>query len=283
MARIAVPWLHDITGGWGIIAQVRTGHRSRALALPLAIFVALAGAGVSSATAASAPRSTASLPTAAASVTVEEIVQTILDDTNAVRAKKGLTALIRSAPMESVAMAWSRKQADAKKMSHNPDYSTQIPSGWRIAAENVAAGYDYADVVDAWENSEGHYANIVSGVTHIGIGYYESNGRTYFTQDFAKYPASTKFLSTTPKPKLTGKAKVHSTLKAVAGSWAPSGTKLTYRWYASGHRISGATKSTLKISSKYKGKRISVRVTGKKSGYASVTKASTSTAKVKKK
>lgn len=270
--------LHDITGGWGIIAHVRISRRSRALALPLAVFVALAGAGVSAATAATAPQSTA-----AASATTDEIVQTILDDTNAVRAKKGLPALIRSAPMESVAMAWSRKQGDAKKMSHNPDYSTQIPSGWRIAAENVAAGYDYTDVVDAWEHSEGHYANIVSGVTHIGIGYYQSNGRTYFTQDFAKYPASTKFLSTTPKPKLAGTAKVHAKLRVVTGVWAPSGTKLSYRWYASGHKISGATKSTLKISSKYKGKRISVRVTGKKSGYASVTKASTSTAKVRKK
>ncbi|MFT4220698.1 MAG: L,D-transpeptidase family protein [Microbacterium sp.] len=82
-------------------------------------------------------------------------------------------------------------------------------------------------------------------------------------------------------PKLVGKAAVGSRLRAKPGSWT-KGTKFTYTWYAGGKRISGAKKSTLKLKSAQLGKRISVRVTGKKAGYTTVSKKSASTAKASK-
>lgn len=55
---------------------------------------------------------------------------------------------------------------------------------------------------------------------------------------------------------------------------------LTYRWKANGSPISGATKSTLKLPSAAKGKKITVTVTGSKTGYTSVVKTSKATAAV---
>lgn len=71
------------------------------------------------------------------------------------------------------------------------------------------------------------------------------------------------------KPKVKGKAKVGKKLTVKAGAWTP-GTTLTYRWYAGKKAIKGATKAKLKVTKKLRGKRISVKVTGAKAGYASV-------------
>jgi hypothetical protein len=81
-------------------------------------------------------------------------------------------------------------------------------------------------------------------------------------------------------PKITGTPKVGDTLKVSTGSWTP-GTKFTFQWLANGKSISKATKSSLKLTSAQKGKKISVRVTGSKTGFNSVTKTSAPTGAVK--
>ncbi len=62
---------------------------------------------------------------------------------------------------------------------------------WRFLAENIAAGQTSPErVVDAWMNSEGHRANILSTNNwEIGVGYfYTSNGyHHYWVQDFGRY------------------------------------------------------------------------------------------------
>jgi ribosomal protein L11 len=91
--------------------------------------------------------------------------------------------------------------------------------------------------------------------------------------------AAPKKLTATPTPKISGSAVVGKTLTAKPGAWKPS-SKLAYQWYAGGAKIKGATKSTFKITSKQKGKKITVKVTGTKAGYTTVTKTSKATAKV---
>jgi 5-hydroxyisourate hydrolase-like protein (transthyretin family) len=83
-------------------------------------------------------------------------------------------------------------------------------------------------------------------------------------------------------PSISGKAKVGKKLTAKAGTWGPSPVKLAYKWYANGKAIKGATKSSYKIAKSVKGKKITVKVTGSKAGYATVTKASKATKKVAK-
>jgi uncharacterized protein YkwD len=124
--------------------------------------------------------------------TYAQMMQRVVDDTNAVRAEAGLRPLVRNADMDRVAAAWARQQWENGTMSHNPNYSTQIPSGWSRAGENVAKGYTYLQVVPAWKASPGHYANMVNDYNSIGIGYFEQDGRRYWTQLFAKYSGVTQ-------------------------------------------------------------------------------------------
>lgn len=88
-------------------------------------------------------------------------------------------------------------------------------------------------------------------------------------------------LSATPKPTLSGTARVGQELTATAGTWKPSSTKLAYTWLRDGAPIAGATASTYTLAAEDLGAKVSVTVTGSKSGYTSVSATSSATAAVK--
>ena len=104
--------------------------------------------------------------------TLSQARKIILDDTNAIRTSVGLKPVAASAALNTVAQNWSAKQAAAKTMSHNPSYSSQYPAGWKATA--------------------GHYKNITQASANVlGIGVAaDSNGRLYYTQNFATYSAA---------------------------------------------------------------------------------------------
>ncbi len=84
------------------------------------------------------------------------------------------------------------------------------------------------------------------------------------------------------KPTIKGTAKVGKTLKIGSkGSWAPSPASYSYRWLRNGKVISKATKTSYKLTTKDKGKRITVRVTARKPGVPSASAVSAKTSKVK--
>lgn len=97
----------------------------------------------------------------------------------------------------------------------------------------------------------------------------------------AKTSSSTKKVMKAGTPALSGSAVVGATLTAKPGSWT-AGTSFSYQWKADGLAIAKATKSTYKIPASMSGKKLSVTVTGKKSGYATVVKTSSPTKKVMK-
>ena len=116
-------------------------------------------------------------------------------------------------------------------------------------------------------------ANLGVGRSYVRI--YGSNswvtwGETY-TLTVSRPPLS---LTKTPTPKITGTAKVGSTLKANPGTWAPAPVSLTYQWLRNGKAIAKATKSSYKLVKADKGKKIAVKVTGSKAGYQKVAKTS---------
>jgi hypothetical protein len=82
-----------------------------------------------------------------------------------------------------------------------------------------------------------------------------------------------------PTPTLTGTAKVADALTAHPGTWT-AGTALSYQWYAAGKPIKGATKSTFTLTSSQVSKAVTVKVTGEKAGYTTITKISAATKKV---
>jgi uncharacterized protein YkwD len=172
----------------------------------------------------------------AASVSVADMTELVWEQTNQVRYDKGLKGLKRDTRLDKVAMAWAKQQWLNGKMSHNPNYSKQIPKGWKRAGENVASGYTYTQVVAAWVASPSHYANLVRDYTSIGIGFYEANGKRYWVQTFAKYPGTKQ----PTKPAAAARPTYP------AEPTAPSGTKLplanaSFEGTFSGWTAGGAT------------------------------------------
>jgi len=84
---------------------------------------------------------------------------------------------------------------------------------------------------------------------------------------------------TAATPKISGNRSVGSTLKVTTGTWT-TGTAFSYRWYVNDKPITGATRSTYVLPSGTESKRITVTVTGRKSGYTTLTKTSVATAKI---
>ena len=75
---------------------------------------------------------------------------------------------------------------------------------------------------------------------------------------------------TAPTPVITGSAAVGHKVTASRGTWT-AGTAFKYRWYSNGSAISGATASTYTVPTSMAGKKLTVKVTGTKTGYATKT------------
>ena len=128
-------------------------------------------------------------PDGSASVLAYE--QEVVTLVNAERAKYGLSALTLDAALCGYARVKSQDMHDQGYFSHkSPSYGSPFDMmrsfgvSYQYAGENIAMGYSSpAAVVNAWMNSEGHRANILSAnYTSIGVGYVADGG--YWTQWF---------------------------------------------------------------------------------------------------
>jgi Cysteine-rich secretory protein family len=110
---------------------------------------------------------------------------------NQSRAANSLGPLALNASLSQVAAGWANQLAANGSLSHNPQYSSQIPGGWTKAAENVAQGYPSgAAVHEGWMNSSGHRTNILGDFTDIGIAHISAGGTTWSVEVFGKYGSS---------------------------------------------------------------------------------------------
>ena len=124
------------------------------------------------------------VPTARADTGSDEA--RFLSLTNSLRSSKGLAPLAVDGTLVSVARSWSAKMAAAGTISHNPSLSSQLPSGWRKAGENVGKGGSVDALQQAFQNSPAHYQNLVDpAFNYVGIGVvYGAGGMIYVTVDF---------------------------------------------------------------------------------------------------
>ena len=129
------------------------------------------------------------IPEEGAAVTQYE--QEVIRLVNEIRAQNGLSALTYNWELSRVARYKSQDMVDNRYFSHtSPTYGTPFQMirsfglSYRSAGENIAYGQRTPQaVVNAWMNSSGHRANILSSsYTQIGVGYV-ANGH-YWTQMF---------------------------------------------------------------------------------------------------
>lgn len=107
-------------------------------------------------------------------------------------------------------------------------------------------------------------------------------GWTTVTKVAAATKPVLRALTATPTPAVRGVVEVGHTLTARVGTWRPAGVRRSVQWLRGGKPIKGATHLTYRISKADAGKRITVRVTGTKTGYAPVVRTSTATHAVKR-
>jgi hypothetical protein len=81
------------------------------------------------------------------------------------------------------------------------------------------------------------------------------------------------------RPRIAGAAKVGWVLRARPGAWSPR-PSLSYQWYVGGRAIKHATTATFRPTRAQRGKRITVRITATRPGYATTTVTSAATKRV---
>ncbi len=98
-----------------------------------------------------------------------------------------------------------------------------------------------------------------------------ATGGMYQTLNASARVAGLPLISATPT--IAGTVKGGNVLTVKRGTWS-WGTAFTYRWLRNGVPISGATASTYKVRTADKGNKITVRVTGSRFGYTTVSRTS---------
>lgn len=120
---------------------------------------------------------------------MDEVVRLVNEE----REKEGLSALTVDSSAAKAAQVRAEELVESYDHTR-PDGSScftaldQAGASYWTAGENIAAGYSTPEaVVEAWMNSPGHRANILSSsFTKIGVGYFhaESGYRDYWVQMF---------------------------------------------------------------------------------------------------
>ncbi|MGN1000184.1 MAG: SafA/ExsA family spore coat assembly protein [Faecousia sp.] len=122
---------------------------------------------------------------------VTQFEQEVIRLVNEIRTENGLNPLTYDWQLARVARIKSQDMKDNRYFSHtSPIYGSPFQMmrdfgiSYRTAGENIAKGYATPQaVVNAWMNSSGHRANILSAsFSKIGVGYV--SGGHYWTQMF---------------------------------------------------------------------------------------------------
>lgn len=128
-------------------------------------------------------------------------VNEVLELVNQTRMEKGLPALTLDKDLLESAM--QRAAENSLYYSHTRPNGTEcftVTNRGTRRSENIAAGYSSPQaVMKAWNNSPGHYQNIIDPyIRSIGIGCFkDSTGNLYWTQLFDNDPAITPSVSGT--------------------------------------------------------------------------------------
>lgn len=148
-------------------------------------------------------------------------------------------------------------------------------------------GYQWVTIANQATADLYYYTPYVPDAAALAAGYgtgdaCSSYGNRNFYNYFTDWFGSTQVQAfiTTPLPTIAGSPTAGQILTARAGTWSPAPTKLAYQWLRNGTAVTGATSSTYKVTNADAGQTLSVRVTGSRLYYRTVTQTSAVTAAV---
>ncbi|WP_296665036.1 S-layer homology domain-containing protein [Demequina sp.] len=198
----------------------------------------------------------------------------ILSSTNSWRNSNGRSSLAELLDLNAVAQNWAEYLAKTRVLKHNPDVSSQIPSGWSKWGENVAYACGYSNpaavIMNGWKNSPGHNANMLdSGFKQIGIGVAtDSSGCTWAVQNFATYSSLSTGGTYSGSASLSGSLNVPASWggsTVCVGAYPATTTDKAYLDPAGPQSYAcGAPGSTFTIGGLAKGKSFHLRFIGRK-------------------
>lgn len=190
---------------------------------------------------------------------------------------------VTSAPVTVPPASWYRKEGTTGTLS--------IIGSARVGRTLTASGLDWVNYLG--DKPSGHTTTYVW--TRNGTAIKGATASTYrlTAKDLGKriqvreYPRASGYATTsyarssttgkvrigklvTQRPTIRGKAKVGKVVKAKVAGWTHK-TTFSYQWFAGKRAIKGATKKKLKVTRSMKGKKLVVKVTGKKKGFKKAT------------
>ncbi|GLF94947.1 cell surface protein [Streptomyces yaizuensis] len=180
------------------------------------------------------------------------------------RTPLGVFTVTHPAPVNTKAPSISGAVKVGAQLTARPGSWTPAPTSyryqWKADGKDIAKATGPTYTVPA--NLLGRKVSVT--VTALRAGHAVSKPATSSAAAVGKggAPKATKV------PVISGAAKVGRTLTAKPGTWTPAPTSYGYQWYAGGRAISGATKSTLTLKSAQRGKKITVKVTARRTGHA---------------
>ena len=165
--------------------------------------------------------------------------------------------------------------APAPTITGTPTVGTKLAGRlgtWKPAATTLSYQWKLDGV--PIEGATGKYFTIPAGTTGaitFTVTGTRNSFQTHTKTSVAKVVARQFELA--PVPTVTGDKVVGKYLRAVPGEWSPAAT-FSYQWYSAGKAIGGATRSTYKLSGTTVKKSITVKVTGKATGYVNTNRSS---------
>jgi Zn-dependent metalloprotease len=161
---------------------------------------------------------------------------------------------------------------------------TAAPGSWSPVETALAFQWLRNGVPIAGASSSTYVATSADLGTALSVRV--SGTRAGYTPTSATSAATSRVVAgriTPGKPSIRGSANVGTRLRATSTAWAPSGVALRYQWLRNGKPIRKATKATYQLVAADRAKKISVTVTGTRSGYQTKAATSKATGKVKAK
>lgn len=187
------------------------------------------------------------------------------------------TTTLFSAPTEAVVAATLQRSADptVTGVATQGQILTANTGTWTPSTTKFSYQWLRDDVAIVGATAK-TYKAVAADVAHLLSVRVSASLVGYSTVILTSSPtvAVLGVFTKTTKPVIAGSLQIGNDLTFNPGTWTPTPDTFTYQWLKNGVAIEGETDSFFTVSESEFGAKISVSITGQKSGFASVTQVS---------